>query len=107
MGLDVAGFDWDRGNREKCQKHGVPLADIESLFSGPLTVFPDSAHSGVEERHKAIGRTNDGRAVLIVFTLRKKGGSTFIRPLSARYMHRKEVEHYEKETEKAADAEKR
>jgi len=107
MGLDVAGFDWDKGNREKCQKHGVSQAAIESLFSGPLTVLPDSAHSGVEERLKAIGRTGEGRAVLIVFTLRKKGENTFIRPLSARYMHRKEVEHYEKETEKAANAEKR
>ncbi len=107
MGLEVAGFEWDKGNREKCQKHGVPLAAIESLFNGPLMVFPNSAHSGVEERFKAIGRTEDGRAVLIVFTPRKKGKDTFVRPLSARYMHRKEIEHYEKEIEKAANAEKR
>ena len=107
MGLAVAGFEWDKGNREKCQKHGVPLASIESLFNGPLMVFRDPEHSGVEERFKAIGRTDDGRSVLIVFTLRKKGGDTLVRPLSARYMHRKEVEHYEKEVEKAANAEKR
>ena len=97
MDLGVAGFEWDEGNREKCQKHGVPLAAIESLFRRPLLVSRDSAHSGAEERLKAIGTTEDGRGVLVVFTLRKQGEDTFIRALSARYMRRKEVEHYEKE----------
>ncbi len=96
MSLNVAGFEWDRGNREKCQKHGVPLATIERLFHGPLAVFPNPTHSDVEERFKAIGRTDAGRGVLIVFTLRERGDDTFIRPVSARYMHRKEIEHYEK-----------
>src|ERR1700722_20029041 len=99
LDLDVAGFDWDKGNRDKCQKHGVPLAAIESLFEGPLLVFRDLAHSGGEERFKAVGVTNVRRGVLIVFTLRNKGNDAFIRPVSARYMHRKEVEHYEKEFE--------
>jgi uncharacterized DUF497 family protein len=103
MDLNVAGFEWDKGNREKCQKHGVPLAEIEGLFGRPLFVFRDSAHSRVEERFKAIGRTDAGRSVLIVFTLRMRGEATHIRVLSARYMHRKEVEHYEKQTEKAAE----
>ena len=34
----------------------------------------------------------------LVFTLRKRGVETLIRPISARYMHKKEVQHYEKET---------
>jgi uncharacterized protein len=102
--MDVAGFEWDKGNRDKCQKHGVSLAAIESLFHGPLALSPDPAHSKGEARFKAIGRTDEGRSVLIVFTLRKQGDETFIRPVSARYMHRKEVEHYEKE---AAEAEER
>jgi uncharacterized protein len=72
-----------------------------------LLVFGDPAHSGTEERFKAIGRTDNGRGVLIVFTLRKKGADTFARPLSARYMHKKEMEHYEKEVEEVASAEKR
>jgi len=101
MDLGVAGFEWDKANRDKCQKHGVPLAAIERLFYGPLAVFPDPAHSGIEERFKAVGWTDGGRGVLIVFTLRKKGNDTFVRPVSARYMHRKEIEHYEKESAKA------
>jgi len=40
--------------------------------------------------------------VLIVFTLREKADDTFIRPISARYMHRKEIEYYEEEPAKAA-----
>ena len=103
MHLGVAGFAWDRGNRDKCQKHGVSLTVIENLFHGPLAVFPDFLHSAAEERFKAIGRTDDGRGVLIVFTLRRRGEDTFIRPISARYMHRKEFEHYEE----AARAEER
>jgi uncharacterized DUF497 family protein len=100
MDSKVAGFNWDEGNREKCQKHGVSIATIERLFHGPLAVFPDPAHSDAEERLKAIGITNDGRGILIVFTLRQQGDEMFIRPVSARYMHRKEMDHYEKETAK-------
>ena len=34
----VSGFDWDEGNKSKCQKHGVSIAEIEALFhkSDPL-----------------------------------------------------------------------
>ena len=102
--MEFSGFDWDKGNRKKCQGHGVSLAEIESLFRGIVRVAPDLKHSVVEERFKAIGQTEAGRHVLIVFTLRRRGEDFFIRPVSARYMHRKEVAHYEKET---ADADKR
>src|ERR1017187_2145605 len=97
----AAGIEWDGGNRDKCQKHGVSLAAVESLFQRPLAVFPDPAHSEDEERFKAIGRTDEGHSVLIVFTLRTQRGETFIRPISARYMHRREVAYYEEATAKA------
>ena len=94
----VSGFDWDDGNREKCQKHGVPIAEIEELFGGErLAVRPDPAHSREEERFQAIGATPQGRWVFLAFTLRERGGERLIRPIGARYMHRKEVEHYGKE----------
>ena len=57
----IGGFDWDCGNREKCQKHGVPLSVIESLFDRLIAVFPDPAHSTAEQRFTAIGRTGAGR----------------------------------------------
>jgi uncharacterized DUF497 family protein len=98
----IAGFDWDEANRDKCEKHGVSAALIESLFRAPLAVHPDPAHSHAEERLKAVRRTPDGRAGLVVFTLRDRGGEQFIRPISARFMHRKEVDHYEKAAAKLA-----
>jgi hypothetical protein len=32
MNFHVDGFDWDDGNRSKCQKHGMSIAEIEALF---------------------------------------------------------------------------
>jgi uncharacterized DUF497 family protein len=99
--MKVAGFDWDLGNRAKCAKHGVTVAEIEGLFRGPVSVFPDPAHSTTEERFKAIGRTEAGRMAFVVFTLRTLRERTLIRPISARYMHRKEITAYEEEASKA------
>jgi len=94
---DVAGFDWDEGNRAKCQKHGVSVAEVEGLFSRALLIIPDASHSHAEERLWAIGKTASGRSVFMVFTIRVRAGKRVIRPVSARYMHRKEVTHYEEE----------
>jgi uncharacterized protein len=93
----VAGFDWDRGNRAKCQRHGVSIGEIEEIFARRHTLRADVEHSLVEERLKAIGQTDAGRFVFVVFTLRERDGKTYIRPISARYMHRREIENYEKE----------
>lgn len=97
MTLQVNGFDWDKGNRAKCEKHGLSTGVIESLFTRPLAILPDPSHSQRERRLRAIGRTDKGRGVFIVFTLRRKGDALLIRPISARYMHKKEIEAYEKE----------
>jgi uncharacterized protein len=97
MAFHANGFDWDKGNRAKCEKHGLSVSAIESLFAHPLAILPDTAHSQGERRFRAIGRTDNGRGVFIVFTLRHKGAEVLIRPISARYMHKKEMETYEKE----------
>ena len=97
MPLKISGFDWDEGNIRKCQKHGLTLEAIESCFAGPIMVLPDEAHSQEEVRLRAIGRSQGGRHVFIIFTVRMRGRESFIRPISARYMHAKEITHYEKE----------
>lgn len=43
----------------------------------------------------AIGRTQSGRYVFLVFMLRRAHDGTLIRPISARYMHSKEIAYYE------------
>jgi uncharacterized DUF497 family protein len=94
IGEALSGFDWDQGNREKCQKHGVSIAEIEAVFQGTPSVYADPDHSIDEQRLRAIGRTDQGRYVLVALTFRRIGGATFIRPISARYMHRKEIDRY-------------
>jgi uncharacterized DUF497 family protein len=90
------GFNWDRGNRNKCQKHGVSIVEIEGVFSRPVVVLPDKENPQCEQRFRAIGTTAKGRKVFIVFTLRNHGDGVLIRPISARYMHKREVANYEK-----------
>ena len=90
----MAGFNWDEGNRAKCRKHGVRVEQIEALFQGQMRVFPDPGHSTRETRYLGIGPV-DGRHVLVAFTIRVMAGERFIRPISARFMHTKEVKHYE------------
>jgi uncharacterized DUF497 family protein len=97
MALHANGFDWDKGNRAKCEKHGLSVSAIENLFTRPLAILPDATHSQGERRLRAIGRTEKRRGVFIVFTFRRKGDEVLIRPISARYMHKKEIEVYEKE----------
>jgi hypothetical protein len=94
--MKFAGFDWDAGNRAKCEKHGLSTNSIEAAFQGGLMVLPDAAHSQTEQRFRAIGRDEAGRPLFVVFTLRGLAAEAFIRPISARYMHKKEIEHYEK-----------
>jgi uncharacterized protein len=91
----IAGFEWDEGNRAKCQKHGVSLLEIESVFHHPHRLAPDLAHSGTETRSLAIGNGGGPRPIFVAFTLRRSDESLLIRPISARFMHHKEVEHYE------------
>jgi uncharacterized protein len=99
--LDFSGFDWDDANRSKCQQHGVMLSEVEDLFLKPITVLPDPEHSRAEERFKAIGTTGKGRHVFLAFTFRRRGGKLLVRPISARYKHRREIAHYEKEVAKS------
>lgn len=93
----ISGFDWDDHNRGKCQKHGVSKDEIEALFFTGLMVQPDIAHSDREERFLAIGKSLAGRWIFLAFTIRGTADEILVRPISARYMHRREIEHYEKE----------
>ena len=89
------GFGWDTGNRTHCQKHGVSIAEIEALFRGTPQVAPDPKHAQREDRLIAVGRTAQGRPLFVAFTIRNRFGQRVIRPVSARYMHEKEIRSYE------------
>jgi uncharacterized protein len=90
----ITGFNWDDGNARKNEKHGVSMAGAEQIFfNAPLLLLEDDAHSQQEVRLHALGKTDDGRALHISFTLRQSG--VLIRVISARDMHRKERAIYE------------
>lgn len=91
-----SGLHWDDGNWPKCGEHGVSKPEIEELFSGRPDVMPDLLHSALEPRQWAFGRLDSGRALFVVFTTRTTQSGLFIRPISARYMHEKEVRKYER-----------
>lgn len=91
--MEIAGFDWDDGNWPKCGKHGVSQEEIEEVLTGSPAVMPDPHPE--EPRMRAIGKTDAGRHVFVVFMLRDVDGQTKLRPISARYMHQKEIAHYE------------
>jgi uncharacterized protein len=72
--------------------------DIEVFLTGSARVAPDQRHSHSEERFIAVGRNEEGRPMFVAFTIRMKNGQRLVRPISARYMHEKEIEGYETES---------
>lgn len=99
MAVAADGFDWGDGNRHKCQKHGLSIAEIEYVVVHTETlIVHDAKNSTTETRFIAVGRTQAGRFAFVAFTPRMRDGLLLLRPISARYMHRKEVVKYEKES---------
>jgi uncharacterized DUF497 family protein len=95
--LDVSsiiGFEWDDGNiRKNEEKHGLKWAIIEEVFfNEPLLVVEDFKHSNKECRCVALGKSDAGDLITVVFTLRNHK----IRVISARAMSSKERKIYAK-----------
>jgi uncharacterized DUF497 family protein len=88
------GFEWDSGNTDKNRdKHGVEPGECEeAFFNRPFIVAADERHSASESRYLALGRSDAGRRLFLVFTVRGE----LVRVISARDMSRKEKAVYEK-----------
>lgn len=89
---DIAGFQWDEGNSQKnWHRHSVTQAEAEQVFfNRPLLVLDDPTHSTLEKRNWALGRSDGGRELMIVFTLR----GSLLRVISARPMSQRERKAY-------------
>jgi len=85
---ECEGFQWDAGNSPKIwDRHQVMPTECEEVFfNRPLIVGSDEQHSAGEERFYALGQTDGGRLLFVVFTIRGR----LIRVISARDMSRKE-----------------
>ena len=90
---DIVGFQWDEENADKNRVlHNVENWECEQIFfNDPLLVIDDPKHSSAERRWAALGRTDAGRLLAVVFTKREK----LIRFISPRDMNRKERRFYE------------
>ena len=91
--MKVAGFDWDNGNWPKCGKHGVARTEIEHVIENAKFMVDDP--NPREKRFRTAGKSATGRYVFVAFAFRERGGLTFVRPISARYMHEQEIRSYE------------
>lgn len=91
---DIVGFQWDEGNAAKnWRRHEVTQAEAEQVFfNRPLLIADDPEHSDRERRHFALGRTDAGRQLMVVFTPR----GSLLRVISARSMSRRERNIYAK-----------
>ena len=87
------GFQWDRGNSNKnLLKHNVQNWECEQVFfNKPLLVLEDPGHSAAEKRWAAFGKTDSGRLLVVIFTMR----GNLLRVISARGMNSKEKKIYE------------
>jgi uncharacterized DUF497 family protein len=90
----LEGFEWDAGNSAKNWRHReVRQTEAEQvLLNRPLVFVPDAKHSRAEPRYFTLGRTDSGRELAIVFTIRSKS----VRDISARPMSRAERRAYGK-----------
>lgn len=89
---DVDGFEWDEGNSSKNWiRHRISQTEAEQIFvNRPVLVIGDVAHSGIEARYFSFGRTDAGRLLTVVFTVR----GHLLRVVSARPMSRRERRGY-------------
>jgi uncharacterized protein len=86
--FNCTGFERDDHNTEKIKaRHGVAPTECEQIFFNlPFVVGDDSKHSEKENRFFVLGKTDTGRLLFLVITVRINK----IRVISARDMNRKE-----------------
>ncbi|MBI4220899.1 MAG: BrnT family toxin [Chloroflexi bacterium] len=87
----LGGFEWDLGNSVKnWRRHEVRQAEAEQVMLNRPLVAMDVKHSRQEPRLIALGKTDPGRLLAIVFTMRRGR----VRVISARPMSRAERKTY-------------
>lgn len=90
----LEGFEWDAGNSDKnWHRHAVRQVEAEqALLSRPLVLTADVKHSQKEPRFMALGHTDAGRHLMVVFAVR----GNRVRVISARAMSKAEQQAYAK-----------
>jgi uncharacterized DUF497 family protein len=90
-------FAWDANKAGlNLSKHGVPFDEAATVFGDDQGLeWEDLQHSDKEARLKRLGRSNMGRILLVVYTVKRSiDGKETIRIISARQASRKERKAY-------------
>jgi hypothetical protein len=66
----VLTFEWDANKAESNRaKHGVTFEEAATVFGDPLSItIPDPAHSQTETRFIILGRSHQGRLLVVIHT---------------------------------------
>ena len=86
-------FEWDNNKAESnILKHGITFEGAVTVFADPYLLFTeDSKNSLREEREWAIGESEKGSILVVIFTMRDEK----IRIISARKATKRERKRYE------------
>ncbi|MBF2057579.1 MAG: BrnT family toxin [Cyanobacterium sp. T60_A2020_053] len=86
-------FHWDKNKAESnFLKHGITFEDAVTIFADPYLLFTeDIKHSQKEQREWAMGESENGLILVVVFTVRQE----VFRIISARKATKKERQRYE------------
>ena len=86
-------FEWDANKAgSNLAKHSVSFEEAATVFGDPVSItIPDPAHSQIEVRFVILGRSHQGRLLVVVHT--ERGDN--IRIISARFASRHERKQYE------------
>ena len=84
-------FDWDEGNEQKNEKHGISSSQIETIFDSPVYLAGKIMQGREEPRWLLLGETIFKNWTLIITTRGQK-----LRVVSCRRQRKKEAAFYEK-----------
>ena len=94
-------FEWDpRKAKANADKHGIAFDEAVTIFlDADALDGPDLQHSTREARFRRLGRSAEGRVLMVVYTQRRAGHAETIRLISARRASRQERAAYVKDDE--------
>jgi len=68
---EIDGFDWDVANIGHIMRHGVTPFEVEEVVRLPHVTIAANTVEG-EKRWKLFGKTETGRYLVVVFTIRRR-----------------------------------
>lgn len=88
-------FEWDENkNQINKQKHGIAFEEAQTVFYDEQALLEyDELHSENEDRFRILGRSDEGKILLVVHCIREE---TIIRIISSRKATAREKAGYER-----------